>query len=411
MRRDCQVGQEFFLSLNIFTVLPPEWIFESRDIHDTVADIYNLFISCLDLSVWLVMKAARSVTIVLRPLVYMPTSSDKSMVCWLCMCPFYFIIVVFPLFLVLQIIPLTVLVIVFSLISSFGIICFFTVAFLFLMPPLFKWKCYIYTNARMWVSLIEVLIIVIFAVFIEIHDNNYVFAYDESVLAFFAVIFFFLLYLGLYMYLMPDIRLPGGINIRSAVGYSYLGNKIEFNRLWNRFVDNIAVDLPNEMEEELNKKCNMFDDKFRKLDTIVTYWKEVKNATDTKIKEIEENENKVVDDVDVDSKDNDLKEFKQTIKETKQTLTSYEIQMSNVKRELHEATKKYKVELQIIEYETLLRELKESKQHITDMVNHKTFRSKLLDKIAHLWPKECIIYATKNEQWSTIELLKERGAK
>ena len=70
---------------------------------------------------------------------------------------------------------------------------------------------------------------------IMIQVGNYLFGSDYSLSAFIAILSFFLLYLLLCTYLMPD-----NINIRSKFGYAYLGNVTELTRLWNQFIRRLS---------------------------------------------------------------------------------------------------------------------------------------------------------------------------
>ena len=85
-------------------------------------------------------------------------------------------------------------------------------------------QCYVFSSLRMVGALFEI-------IFIISHEK----LFDRSsFVILYIVLFFYVVYALFYPYLMPDIRLPENVNIRSKMGYGYLGNTNELARLLGR---------------------------------------------------------------------------------------------------------------------------------------------------------------------------------
>ena len=513
---DKESWTEFFLSLNIFTVLPPEWIFESREI--PVQTIMNLFLICWVKSVSLTVAfytwghdACESALNGIAS----EDSEGAALCCCCCCIPLTILII---LFLIVVIIMIICVLVMFAITIVIGVFCVLTIIFLYIMPPVLKNECYIYANMRMWVTLIETSIIIIYGLFVEYQDGNYLFGSDYSLSAFIAILSFFLLYLLLYTYLMPDIRLPDNINIRSKFGYAYLGNVRELTRLWDQFtatLDNFSIE--KEEQEQVEAKYTQFDALYQGLivdrdelekaiqnytkfmftqaeaekqreeikeqlenerTRIITKYAKIsqapettekycstgkvldtrqnqmtngirtsneieivyenKNETETKKQNEKRNENTRNDTsgckifgccccgTTVDTRDGVAAKVEVVKRDVQQRELTEKIELEtaeNSHRLLHKEIEKRLKKSQAMKrfYETAkqeciqkLQELKKIVQTLGTISDKYKEYSKLefflFQQLKTMWPQKCIEYAKQNEQWYTVEWLKQRGA-
>ena len=101
-------------------------------------------------------------------------------------------------------------------------------------------KLYAFSCVRMGISLMEWITLIIIGILIDndvIQDKTSYLFKTEHCLYFFIVCLIFYVIFTLFPYLMPDLRLPVGIPIRSVHGYAFLGEQTELERLKNN-VDN-----------------------------------------------------------------------------------------------------------------------------------------------------------------------------
>lgn len=73
-----------------------------------------------------------------------------------------------------------------------------------------------------------------FAIFVD-YDNNYLLRQQHCLYEFIISFVCFILYSFAYPWLMPDIRLPDNIAIRSRYGYAYLGKINQLEIKWQKF--------------------------------------------------------------------------------------------------------------------------------------------------------------------------------
>lgn len=189
--------EELFLALNIIIVMPPEWIFELNEYPDSIRDTIKAVFNGI---------------------------AEK---CGPCPCIFL------PLIFIM---------------SQFLLVILFISMIFYAMPPYFSDECYVFTNHRVFISLIEILVTIVYGLFYE-RENNYLLSKDHCRDIFIVCCVMFAIYSMFYVLLMPDIRLPDNINIRSFYGYSYLGNITELTRIMPFFVSKRA----DEAIEKLNK--------------------------------------------------------------------------------------------------------------------------------------------------------------
>ena len=101
---------------------------------------------------------------------------------------------------------------------------------------------YVFSSVRMGISLMEWITLIIIGILIDddVIQNkaSYLFKTDHC-LYFFIVCLIFHVIFTLYPYLMPDLRLPANIPIRSVYGYAFLGEQTELERLNNNAGNNI----------------------------------------------------------------------------------------------------------------------------------------------------------------------------
>ena len=102
-------------------------------------------------------------------------------------------------------------------------------------------KYYPYSSVRLGISLIEWLTLIIVGIMIDddvVQDKtSYLFKTEHCLFFFIAFLMCFVIF-TFYPYLMPDLRLPLNIPIRSMHGYAFLGELTELERLKDSNVDN-----------------------------------------------------------------------------------------------------------------------------------------------------------------------------
>lgn len=139
---------------------------------------------------------------------------------------------------------------------------------LVLCCPACKDSVYFVTSLRIFFSCCELGVILIYATYIttEQDEKDYLYSRDHSWYMFIACSVCFGIYWLFYTRLMPNIRLPGGVHIRSKLGYAYFGNIDELERLYQekrseidsiciaKFKKNIYNDEKEKEEEEEKEK-------------------------------------------------------------------------------------------------------------------------------------------------------------
>ena len=180
---------EFLLSLTIIITMPPEWMFEKFQIHGENDKIYIFF-----------------------------NAMAQGKLCqkWLCL-----------------------FVIVMCILAPFWLIIDF---FRWLTcHPIFSQIYYHYTSLRMFVSLIEYLIIISYHFWWDLKGYGFLLRLQHALGVFVISGSFFIIYALFYPILMPDIHLPDHINLRSKLGHSYLGNIEELKKLDIKHLNIIAL--------------------------------------------------------------------------------------------------------------------------------------------------------------------------
>ena len=128
-------------------------------------------------------------------------------------------------------------------------------------------KAYIFSSMRIGVSMVEWLVIIFWGLLVTtgvVNDTDYLFSFGHCLGFFIVCLTFFVVY-TLFPFLMPDIRLPKAVSIRSIAGYCFLGELTELERL-----DRLGTnwDLPfgfgSSEENEINKLSRMFVNEFLK---------------------------------------------------------------------------------------------------------------------------------------------------
>ena len=250
----------FFLSLNISISLPPEWIFETSEDFIDGND-------CIQQTVFNSIEKLGSLFGVLL------------------------LLVLSPILLLLHLI-------------RFG-----------LMYPVCQNNFYIFTSSRILITFIEWLVIILVATFDnEAKSKNFLFLVDHCLVVFVVCFSTFVIYSTIYPYLMPDIRLPDNINIRSKLGYAIVGNIDELTRLFDRDMnrnDKNSLGLQcyqNVFINQINKGVNEIDNDLIDVQKIIKEYesnnleyvqakrkrisKEQKKAKKEKEKEKEEKDSK-----------------------------------------------------------------------------------------------------------------------
>ena len=110
---------------------------------------------------------------------------------------------------------------------------------------------FLYANIRIGMSVVEWIFILI-AHFTYRDDYNYLFSSDHCLDVFGVSIVCFIIYTQ-FPYLMPDIRLPHSISIRSKLGYAFLGDVNELRR----------IKLPPISDSNRNADTEMSDEELR----------------------------------------------------------------------------------------------------------------------------------------------------
>ena len=106
-----------------------------------------------------------------------------------------------------------------------------------------------YPLSRIGTSLVEWIIIVMFGYFIDRKDNNYLFDFDHG-LGFFITSFACFIIYTFHQKLMPNIRLPNNVPVRSKFGYAFLGQITELER----------IKIPQKFEESLETQGVFWDE-------------------------------------------------------------------------------------------------------------------------------------------------------
>ena len=409
---------EFFLSLYIFVVLPPEWIFESRQLYDGIVAIMFVPLAAAYHSL---PEACSNLNDMIETLVDILNEEKMGESAMYCMCCCLIPSVVMVVIVVLYAISIVVVCAVgFVLAFIFSIVSGVTIIVLLIMPPVFQRECYIYTNMRMWVSFIETMIIIFYGTYLHL-NSSFIFESDYSITIFICELLFFVLYLCLYTFLMPDIRLPDNINIRSQEGYSYLGNTVELNRIWKAF----EAKMINHVTNELNGGCDECDDRLihlrRQIRELRSHVREYQEQMQKKKEnettyaqrlQIIEERYKDLENGEDDEKERETKREKKR-KEINDTTIRYEDESKEIDKKLKEKIStcteagqecsklatKLRSQIDGIRIATTNRRLK-----------NKDVRTFVTDSVDDLWSNKCIKYAYQNEQWQTVEWLKARGA-
>ena len=97
-----------------------------------------------------------------------------------------------------------------------------------------KEKFYFFSSIRIGISLMEWIILIIVGILVEydvIKDTTKYLFVPQHCLNFFIVFLIFYFVYTFFPYLMPDLRLPAEISIRSMCGYAFLGEITELERL------------------------------------------------------------------------------------------------------------------------------------------------------------------------------------
>ena len=103
---------------------------------------------------------------------------------------------------------------------------------------------YFLSSIRIGMSLMEWIILVIIGILIDndvIQDKSSYLFKTQHCLYFFIVCLIFYVIFTWYCYLMPDLRLPYNIPIRSMCGYAFLGEITELERLSNNINNNSSL--------------------------------------------------------------------------------------------------------------------------------------------------------------------------
>ena len=204
--RKCNQGlaswNEFFLTLNIIIALPPEWIFE----------LSNQFVKD-DIGQKIILKIF-----------------DNTRGCN----EFVFRLIMFS----------PVLLIIFL---------FHFVRYVLLLPA-GEEHFYLFSGYRIMISGLQFIVIVITAFWFDFDNDRYLFRFGHGAPFFIICTICFIIYAIFYPKLMPDIRLKdhlgNNINIRSKLGYAYLGNIEELERIFDRFIQR---ELKEGYEERMMK--------------------------------------------------------------------------------------------------------------------------------------------------------------
>ena len=102
-------------------------------------------------------------------------------------------------------------------------------------------KVYHFPSVRIGTSLMEWIILIVFGILID-NKSSYLLKSEHCLYFFISSLIFYVIF-TLYPYLMPDLRLPADIPIRSMHGYAFFGAQAELERL-NTNVNNNFWDKP-----------------------------------------------------------------------------------------------------------------------------------------------------------------------
>ena len=116
--------------------------------------------------------------------------------------------------------------------------CFFCIYCGCLVTPPYngccRYKFYPAASMRIGISLVEWIVLIVIGIFIDngtiANKTSYLFEMDHCLLFLIGSLSFYVIY-TYFPYLMPDLRLPTDIAIRSMWGYSFLGEITELDRL------------------------------------------------------------------------------------------------------------------------------------------------------------------------------------
>ena len=116
-----------------------------------------------------------------------------------------------------------------------------------------KYRYFYFSSARILVSFVEWVIIILVGIYIET-ENNYLLSRKHCLDFFIVSICCFGIYALFYPFLMPDIRLPQNVSIRSKFGYAYLGNIVELERLLNTQCNKLITSFINDYKSDINEQ-------------------------------------------------------------------------------------------------------------------------------------------------------------
>ena len=198
---------EFFLSLNTIITLPPEWVFEERDVM-TDDDCWATWSERIN------------------------QQCPSCIICLACL-------IAAPITIIVQIVRFA---------------C---------CHPCMGNVWYKFSGWRLCATGIEWMIIITSHINYDSSKHKYLLSQNHGLGVFYVSIVCFGIFSLFYPLLMPDIRLPSGVPIRSKLGYSYLGNMEELDRLFRHDQDSIVEKIYNEQhsniihrEEAIMKEIN-----------------------------------------------------------------------------------------------------------------------------------------------------------
>ena len=182
---------------------------------------------------------------------------------WCCCCDFIILIVL--------IILLLLFVVVFLL-------CWTILQFLTLSPPACDTqKSYIFASIRILTSLVELVILVLYVLFKHdnVNDDCLMQSQHSRIMCMFGLSCLFMYWIG-YSSLMPDIRLPDNVPIRSKIGYAYLGNIRELERIWRQYlkhevIKNYRYMFLDKFKKKISNRVSHIEQDYKQLSNDIAY--------------------------------------------------------------------------------------------------------------------------------------------